>query len=175
MCDLRKKKNAMTTPTNPEGAIVPGMMHCAKCKFVLTRKTLHINYGMTSAGDNKTEPCPNGCGPLWPYTWKMMAESYGETLEKQFDEIKELKAQLATANPTPSKGLLRGHRMIDKKSNEQRYYDTLKEITNYMAPNKIRKDAHNLGLSEEEYLEMAYDNIRATAIAAIHNKRRPQA
>lgn len=81
--------------------IVPGVMHCAKCKFVLTRRTLNVNCGTVSDGNNKTEPCPNGCGPLWPYTWKQMAESYGERLEKQFDEIQKLKAALSATQGVP--------------------------------------------------------------------------
>lgn len=54
-----------------DGAICEGMMHCAKCKFVLNRVTLTPQGAF--CGDNKTEPCPNGCGPLWPMTWKQRA------------------------------------------------------------------------------------------------------
>lgn len=91
--DLRAELEKPISPDRAEleAAIVPGMMYCAKCKFVLTRTNLYVNSGTTGSGDNKTEPCPNGCGPLWPYTWKQMAESYGERLEQQFEEIQSLK------------------------------------------------------------------------------------
>lgn len=53
--------------------LVPGVMHCAKCKFRVHRTTLYMGSGTTGPGDNKTEPCPNGCGPLWPVTWEQEA------------------------------------------------------------------------------------------------------
>lgn len=69
--------------------VCPGMMHCAKCKFVLTRVKLFVNTGDSGAGDNKTEPCPNGCGPLWPMTWQQRAleaeEAHGKLLDAQLN------------------------------------------------------------------------------------------
>jgi hypothetical protein len=62
----------MTSATNRTD-IVPGVMHCAKCKFEITRITLAVNIGAAIAGDNQSEPCPNGCGPLWPVTWEQAA------------------------------------------------------------------------------------------------------
>lgn len=53
--------------------LVPGVMHCAKCEFRLHRVALYMGDGTTGAGDSKTEPCPNGCGPLWPVTWEQEA------------------------------------------------------------------------------------------------------
>jgi hypothetical protein len=53
--------------------LVPGVMHCAKCNFSLTRINIYVGNGATGPGDNKTEPCPNGCGPLWPVTWEQEA------------------------------------------------------------------------------------------------------
>ena len=53
--------------------LAPGVMHCAKCEFRLHRVTLYMGDGTTGAGDSKTEPCPNGCGPLWPVTWEQEA------------------------------------------------------------------------------------------------------
>lgn len=62
---------------------VPGVMRCAKCSFVLHRVTLHAYSGGVSAGDSKSEPCPNGCGPLWPMTWRQQAEELQERCEEQ--------------------------------------------------------------------------------------------
>lgn len=61
--------------------VVPGVMHCAKCKFRLVRTNLNARDGTTSAGDNVTEPCPNGCGPLWPVTWEQEARECRKLLE----------------------------------------------------------------------------------------------
>ncbi|MHA3496367.1 hypothetical protein [Yersinia enterocolitica] len=55
-------------------ALVPGVLHCAKCNFQLSKTNLYMKSGTTGPGDNKSEPCPNGCGPLWPDTWKRSRE-----------------------------------------------------------------------------------------------------
>lgn len=53
--------------------LVPGIVRCAKCSFQLHRTNLYLQSGTVGAGDSKTEPCPNGCGPLWPVTWETWA------------------------------------------------------------------------------------------------------
>ncbi|URI11031.1 hypothetical protein MW290_18860 [Aquincola tertiaricarbonis] len=68
--------------------VVPGRMRCAKCQFELTRVTLYVNTGEAGAGGNETEPCPNGCGPLWPVTWEQEARSCWKTSEALFDRAK---------------------------------------------------------------------------------------
>lgn len=60
---------------------VPGEMHCAKCKFTLIRTNLYVQNGTTGPGNNETEPCPNGCGPLWPETWERSAREAWSRLE----------------------------------------------------------------------------------------------
>lgn len=56
---------------------------------------------------------------------------------------------------------------------EQRMYDALKKIArDYMTIKQIRKDAGG-ALSYTEYLEMAYENIKAEAAWAIKSLRRP--
>jgi len=77
-----------------EDHIVPGEMHCAKCKFKLFRKVLNVAMGAVGMGTNETEPCPNGCGPLWPVTWKQLAYDQGEQINKLWDENKILKSAL---------------------------------------------------------------------------------
>jgi hypothetical protein len=67
-------------------AVAPGVMRCAKCKFGLQRVILSVRSGTASAGNSKTEPCPNGCGPLWPVTWKELAKEHLEVAERFFDE-----------------------------------------------------------------------------------------
>lgn len=56
----------------------------------------------------------------------------------------------------------------------RRYFDALKRIAkDRMTPDQIRRDAPNVGLEYEEYLEMAYENMQQDARNAIHRKRRP--
>lgn len=62
--------------------VVPGVMHCAKCKFRLVRTNLYVSDGTTGPGDNTTEPCPNGCGPLWPVTWEQEARECWARIEE---------------------------------------------------------------------------------------------
>ena len=66
--------------------IVPGKMRCAKCNFQLTRQNLYMLSGTVGPGTNETEPCPNGCGPLWPMTWQQEAHELGERLEQMFNQ-----------------------------------------------------------------------------------------
>ena len=98
--------------------LVPGVMRCAKCEFQLVRQVLAVNLGEVFAGDSKTEPCPNGCGPLWPVTWKQYAEQAMDAAETMADrafaaekEVKQLRGEgiapqaapaavAATASPT---------------------------------------------------------------------------
>lgn len=77
---------------------VPGVMRCAKCSFVLHRVTLHALSGGVSAGGNETEPCPNGCGPLWPMTWRQQAEELQERAEEQLARAVALEAALDKAH-----------------------------------------------------------------------------
>lgn len=67
--------------------LVPGVMRCAKCAFQLVRTNLYVATGTVGAGDSKTEPCPNGCGPLWPVTWKMWAEEGWAQAERYFEAL----------------------------------------------------------------------------------------
>jgi len=77
-------------------AVVPGALRCAKCQFQLTKTIICMKSGTTGAGDNKTEPCPNGCGPLWPVTWKQWAKEMDEQAGRYFYELKAAEAKLAT-------------------------------------------------------------------------------
>lgn len=74
---------------------VPGMMRCAKCSFVLVRNVLHAQSGAITAGGNETEPCPNGCGPLWPMTWRQHAEDMAARCEEQMARAVAAEASIA--------------------------------------------------------------------------------
>jgi hypothetical protein len=45
-----------------------------------------MRSGTVGPGTNETEPCPNGCGPLWPQTWRDEARDLGERLEALWNE-----------------------------------------------------------------------------------------
>ena len=83
-----------------QARLVPGEMRCAKCNFGLIRTNLYVNNGTTGPGSNETEPCPNGCGPLWPETWEHSAReawSRLETMEAERDALRDQVARLVGA------------------------------------------------------------------------------
>lgn len=73
--ELRAENERLTRERDEARAklLIPGVMHCAKCGFGLVRTNLYAQSGTFGPGDNTTEPCPNGCGPLWPATWEHRA------------------------------------------------------------------------------------------------------
>ncbi|WP_082844830.1 ead/Ea22-like family protein [Enterobacter genomosp. O] len=75
--------------------IAPGIMRCAGCGFVVTKNSINMNAGTITAGDSKTEPCPNGCGPLWPVTWKEQAIEMRDSSEQWFEELQEVRQRIA--------------------------------------------------------------------------------
>lgn len=77
--------------------VVPGSMKCAKCAFVLTRVNLYVQNGAMGPGNNDTEPCPNGCGPLWPETWEQAARDAWKSAEKAFDDLAAERARAERA------------------------------------------------------------------------------
>lgn len=87
---------------NERGEVVPGAMRCAKCNFRLQRNNMYMQSGTIGPGDNNTEPCPNGCGPLWPVTWKEDALEGDKRLMELFEENQKLKEALQhTPQPSP--------------------------------------------------------------------------
>lgn len=72
--------------------VVPGVMRCAKCEFRLQRVNLYVGNGTVGAGDNRTEPCPNGCGPLWPVTWEQEARECWKLLVQQHERMQAASA-----------------------------------------------------------------------------------
>jgi hypothetical protein len=55
------------------------------------------------------------------------------------------------------------------------YYDALKRITLYDAPERLKRRAEkDYGLSGDEAVEMAYENVLNEARMAIKGRKRPQ-
>ena len=58
---------------------------------------------------------------------------------------------------------------------EQRLFDALKRITKYMDSETLHLTAEKkYGLSGDEAVEMAYENVRMEAVNAIRGMRRPK-
>lgn len=76
----------------PPRDVVPGKVHCAKCGFTLQRVNLYMLSGMTGAGGEETEPCPNDGTPLLPVTWEQEAREAMCMAEQQFDRAHALEA-----------------------------------------------------------------------------------
>lgn len=74
---------------------IPGVMRCAKCAFRLVRTILYMGSGTAGPGGNETEPCPNGCGPLWPVTWE-------EDAREGWREAERLANVRALLDPKPA-------------------------------------------------------------------------
>ena len=104
----------------PRHDLVPGVMRCAKCAFQLHRVTLYVRSGTTGAGDSDTEPCPNGCGPLWPVTWRQWAEEAQEYAQRLQGELDALKAEPATSAPLLEDWLEAIERMLWLADNGER-------------------------------------------------------
>lgn len=95
--DLKRKLEAAEKRVAElsSSVIAPGKMRCAGCGFVLTKNNINMNAGTITAGDSKTEPCPNGCGPLWPVTWKEQAIEMRDSSEQWFEELQEARQRVA--------------------------------------------------------------------------------
>ncbi|MEW4985222.1 hypothetical protein [Stenotrophomonas geniculata] len=85
----------------PRTDLVPGVVRCAKCAFQLHRTTLYLQSGTVGSGDSKTEPCPNGCGPLWPVTWETWArEGWAEAERLHMEKSAAPPAQAVDLGPS---------------------------------------------------------------------------
>jgi hypothetical protein len=68
----REQRDAMTDEVTrlKKDLLIPGVQRCAKCTFRRNSMVMSAQTGTISAAEAKPEPCPNGCGPLWPVTWE---------------------------------------------------------------------------------------------------------
>ncbi|MCO7512359.1 hypothetical protein NJH77_24225 [Serratia fonticola] len=80
-------------------AIVPGVLRCAKCNYELMKTNLYFNSGTVGPGDSETEPCPNGCGPLWPVNWHAWAITGFAEAEKYHAQLQAAERRLQQPIP----------------------------------------------------------------------------
>lgn len=74
---------------------VPGMMRCAKCKFVGMHMVLRASDGAVGVkADLEPEKCPNGCGPLWRVSERDSGNEVCDRLEKYILRERALEAAL---------------------------------------------------------------------------------
>lgn len=65
--------------------------------------------------------------------------------------------------------------MTASPSKEQSLYDALKRIAAYQKPERLSANAErDYGVSAEEAIEMAYENVLNEAAGAIRGMRRPK-
>lgn len=86
--------------------IAPGIMRCAGCGFVLTKNNINMAAGTITAGDSNTESCPNGCGPLWPVTWKEQALQMRDSSEHWFEELQQSRQRIAELEANKGKPVM---------------------------------------------------------------------
>ena len=60
-----------------------------------------MSDGNAYAGNNETEPCPNGCGPLWPVTWEQEARNCWKALEEMHERLHPAPTPQADSQPAP--------------------------------------------------------------------------
>ena len=99
---LKEAEEAIADGKKPD--LVPGVVHCARCNFRLTRVTLYMGNGAIGPGGSETEQCPNGCGPMWPVTWKQEAEDAYKIAESQAARAKAAEDQLDACSPHLKEG-----------------------------------------------------------------------
>lgn len=88
---VRALKAELAASQERTATVIPGCMKCAKCGFGLVRTTLYVGNGTAGPGNNETEPCPNGCGPLWPETWEARARDMQRVTEEALDRERVLR------------------------------------------------------------------------------------
>ncbi|MBF8421002.1 hypothetical protein [Klebsiella pneumoniae] len=76
-------------------SIADGILSCSKCSFVQTKNIISIAADTIVIGNSKPEPCPNGCGPLQPVTWKALAIQLMFTTKQGVSDLLEAKKRIS--------------------------------------------------------------------------------
>lgn len=108
---------------------VPGILRCAKCEFQLVRSILSASTGDVRPGTSETEPCPNGCGPLWPVTWKQHAIAIDESWKAYVANLSVTRQSVREPTETMLKAgddVMR--KWIPMPTYEGEYHDVLRDV-----------------------------------------------
>jgi len=145
---------------------VPGAMHCAKCNFRLQRNNLYYQTGNIGPGDNKTEPCPNGCGPLWPVTWKMDALEGDKVIERLMEENKQLKASTLATPPAAPSDAVRTEGILENKQRCKELYQKMQRDAMLRQGDPVQT-LHEFAMSMwQEGFSEGYEDSRALTAPA---------
>ncbi|HHZ7594378.1 TPA: hypothetical protein ACWMCL_002198 [Klebsiella pneumoniae] len=74
--------------------IAPGILRCTKCSFVQTKNIISVTADAITTVSSESEPCPNGCGPLQPATWKALAIQLMFTTKQGLSDLLEAKKRI---------------------------------------------------------------------------------
>ncbi|WPO20665.1 hypothetical protein SH579_06980 [Raoultella ornithinolytica] len=75
--------------------IAPGILRCTKCSLVQTKNIISVTADTITTVNSESEPCPNGCGPLQPVTWKVMAIQLMFSTKQGVSDLLEAKKRIA--------------------------------------------------------------------------------
>ena len=137
--------------------LVPGIVRCAKCQFQLVRSNLNMYDGTVTAGDSKTEPCPNGCGPLWPLTWETWAREGWAEAERLHLENAALSAQ---PSPGGQGALADAARRVISDIDSGDYHGEISEAT-YAALEAALAARQPVGEPVAEAIEQLADDVES--------------
>lgn len=93
--DIRDKRIAELESSG----IAPGILRCTECSFVLTKNTISVSADTITTVESEPEPCPNGCGPLQPATWKALAIQLMFSTKQGVTDLLEAKKHIAELEP----------------------------------------------------------------------------
>ncbi|HBR6843333.1 MAG: hypothetical protein E6Y01_08440 [Klebsiella aerogenes] len=89
--DAAEKRNTELDSSS----IAPGILRCTECSFVQTKNIISITPDAIVIGNSKPGPCPNGCGPLQPATWKALAIKLMFTTKQGVSELLEANKRIS--------------------------------------------------------------------------------
>lgn len=75
--------------------IAPGILRCTECSFVLTKNIISVTADTITTVESEPEPCPNGCRPLQPVSWKALGIQLMFSAKQGVTDLLEAKKHIA--------------------------------------------------------------------------------
>ncbi|HEX6941148.1 MAG TPA: hypothetical protein VF158_17225, partial [Longimicrobiales bacterium] len=91
--------------------VIPGVFRCAKCGLVLNAVALNAQDG-TTAPDTNPQRCPNGCGPMWPETYKAAYHDLMKQCEAMANELAQFRAPSGEGEAYARRSVIAMNRLI---------------------------------------------------------------